>query len=324
MLTGVTTCLNYSQHLEKTLPLNLPFFDKFYVITSKTDKETIKLCKKFKQVTVIKTEVFFDKGAGFYKSKALNVVLDTFDKQQDLWCVILDADVIIPKSFNDKKIEELSKDNIYSYKRDNGVSQWCDKFILGYFQLFNTNSKYYIHNYDTMFTSAAGADVIFSAQWPVSNNIFFKNGIIKHVAQEARDWCGVNVLQNEDLQREEDNLKILNDQQAQILNKTSNISNIYVQALLKTKLTLLEHETQMFYKSIKHVEYLEEKINRAKYEINISRKSKEHLDKIFNDLKRNVENFVNSRREVIEKIKQRVTQEENLVSSLLYQFQDIK
>lgn len=196
MLIGVTTCLNYSKYLKETLHNNIKYFDKFYVITSEKDTDTIDLCKGIEKVSLIKTEVFFDKNAPFYKSKALNLVLDTLSKEEDIWCAIIDADVLLPETFKQVDLKSLDKNCIYSYKRDTGVSIAYEGYIIGYFQLFNTQSIYYNFNYDLMFRTAAGSDLIFSMQWPLKNNIFFVQDVIKHISLPGINWCGVDSYEN--------------------------------------------------------------------------------------------------------------------------------
>ena len=46
-IEGISVCVGYSDFLAQTLPWNLQHFDKFVVVTSYDDAETIELCRKF-------------------------------------------------------------------------------------------------------------------------------------------------------------------------------------------------------------------------------------------------------------------------------------
>lgn len=267
MLIGVTTCLNYSSHLKKTLHHNIEFFDKFYIITSKNDTQTIDLCKDIEKIVLIKTEVFFDKNAPFYKSKALNLVLDTLVKGEDIWCAIMDADVILPIDFKQIDFKKLDKDCIYSYKRDKGVSEH-NGYVIGYFQLFNIESKYYNFNYDLMFRTAAGSDLIFSIQWPQKNNIFFKQGEIKHVALSGKDWCGV-------------------------YNSPHIIERVN---------TLQQLKSMLFMRELRMLEEYKVKSENFKKQLNIPINLKTQLSNNDEDLKRNIKTFIKQQERFISKM----------------------
>jgi len=326
MIIGVTTCLNYSQHLKVTLPTNVEFFDKFYVITSSTDKETIDVCKKLNnnKIIIIETEAFFEKGAGFYKSKALNVVLDTLDKQQDLWCVVLDADVVIPECFKAIELDTLSKDNIYSYKRDVGNTRYNDSLIIGYFQLFNTSSQYYLHNYDLLFITACGGDVMFSAQWPIPNNVIFEYGLIKHQSVPGADWCGTHKVIKDDINQQECINKTLELKQAQPLTQISKITNANLHFLLETKLALLQIEHIFLMCDRGHKENFKAKLVEVKTEQSVLRNTLQQNNLCLDILVQNTENFINNHTSKIEKIKREITHEEVSVRELLTTLQEVK
>lgn len=326
MYIGVTTCLNYSQYLKITLPANIKFFDKFYVITSSTDKETIEVCKELNnnKVVIVETEAFFEKGAGFYKSKALNVVLDTLDRQQDLWCVILDADIIIPECFKAVELDTLSKDNIYSYKREKGNTKFNDTFVVGYFQLFNTSSHYYLHNYDLQFITACGGDVIFSAQWPQSNNIIFDTGIIKHISIPSVDWCGTHTELKNNINQQECVNKALELQQTLSLTQISKITNTTLRFLLVTKLKLIHLERVHLKRDKANKENLKAKLEEIKIEQEILQSTVQQNNLSLSILVQTTEDFINNHASKIEKIKLGITQEEKTLQELITTLQEVK
>ena len=48
MISGIialTVCINYSDYLENTLPYNRQYFTEYYIVTEKTDINTIKLAE---------------------------------------------------------------------------------------------------------------------------------------------------------------------------------------------------------------------------------------------------------------------------------------
>ncbi len=293
MLIGVTTCLNYSPYLKETLLHNIRFFDKFYVITSKKDKDTIKLCKKIEKVILIKTEVFFDNNAPFYKSKALNLVLDTLAKEENIWCAIIDADVLLPEAFEQIDFKNLDKDCIYSYKRNKGISV-VTKYILGYFQLFNTQSVYYNFNYDLMFRTAAGSDIIFSMQWPSSNNIIFEQGVIKHISLPAENWCGVDEYEDRIQKFIEEIKPFVNNKFNESVTEKVLIDK-YVDFIKKMKGSLFQQELNLLYNYKKAIKTNKERLNSLK---NFKTNSFQNNKNIKEDIKK----FINNQKVFIDRI----------------------
>ena len=53
MLLCITVSTNYSDILEVIMSQNLKFIDKWFIITSKSDKSTINLIQNNKKITVI-------------------------------------------------------------------------------------------------------------------------------------------------------------------------------------------------------------------------------------------------------------------------------
>ena len=113
-MRAITTCVDYDDYLSVTLPLNIGLFKKFYVVTSTEDTATQDLCNQH-GATVIITDRFYEEGAIFNKGKAINEALNIIkEESDDGWVCHLDADIILPKGFNDALLET---DTIYGCPR---------------------------------------------------------------------------------------------------------------------------------------------------------------------------------------------------------------
>ena len=163
-LEGVTVCVGYSDYLKVTLPMNLRHFDKFVVVTDKTDERTIELCKSMGVECVISKRIH-ENGAPFNKGKAINEGLARLSMED--WVLHLDADTILPFNFRyllsssvlnpgcmyyTKRIE-MRRTFIPMYLKMIGVNPMIRDLICGamvedrgygpwgYFQLFSANAK---------------------------------------------------------------------------------------------------------------------------------------------------------------------------------------
>lgn len=114
-IEAVTVCVNYSDFLAHTLPLNKHHFDHWVVITSREDRETQRLCKHH-NVECLVTDRFTENGDKFNKAKGINEGLLYHSKRE--WMVHIDADIVLPPMF--RQIVErmsLNKDVIYGADR---------------------------------------------------------------------------------------------------------------------------------------------------------------------------------------------------------------
>ena len=73
-LEVVTTCLNYGDFLDQTLPFNLPHIDRMVVVTGHNDLVTREVCRKW-SVECVVTDCFTERGEQFNKGAAINVGL---------------------------------------------------------------------------------------------------------------------------------------------------------------------------------------------------------------------------------------------------------
>lgn len=93
-LQAVTVCVNYSDFLAETLPMNIRHFDRFVVVTSPEDLETQRLCDYYNVECVI-TDVIGSRWGDFEKGKGINAGLGFLDLDGS-WLLHLDADIALP------------------------------------------------------------------------------------------------------------------------------------------------------------------------------------------------------------------------------------
>lgn len=114
-LEAVTVCVDYSDFLAHTLPLNRQHFDHWIIVTSKGDFETQRLCKHY-NVECLTTDKFYEEGSTFNKAKGINQALEYFSKRD--WMIHIDADIVLPPNFRTMVEKmELEKDKIYGVDR---------------------------------------------------------------------------------------------------------------------------------------------------------------------------------------------------------------
>jgi hypothetical protein len=79
-LEGILTCVNYSDYLRITLPINKQIFDNLVVVTHHKDLDTQNLCKEF-GVEYVLTDSFYKNDATFNKGAAINVGISALNKK---------------------------------------------------------------------------------------------------------------------------------------------------------------------------------------------------------------------------------------------------
>lgn len=111
----VTTCVEYSDFLAHTLPLNQNLFDRMIVVTAPWDKATRKVCETHR-VEYVETNRFMETHGEFRKGYGINVGLDKLSK--DAWIVHMDSDIILPSHFKDViAIADLDSTMVYGIDR---------------------------------------------------------------------------------------------------------------------------------------------------------------------------------------------------------------
>lgn len=196
-LEAVTVCVNYSDFLAYTLPINKTIFNSMVVVTSPEDTDTQRLCN-YHNVQCIKTKAFYDDGASFNKAKGINEGLDFLHKRD--WVCHIDADVYLPP-FTRKMFDNLyfDKTKIYGIDRlmcpdfeswskfitkpkliyENYFLMHLDSFPIaartmqynesgylpiGYFQMFHPQGSG-VSKYPSQHDGADRTDVLFCKKW---------------------------------------------------------------------------------------------------------------------------------------------------------------
>lgn len=93
-LEGVIVCINYSDFLKVTLPVNKQYFDRLVVVTDTKDTETAKVCS-FYNVQCIQTDAFYVDGSTM-ANKALGINEGLKVLKKDGWVLQMDADIWLP------------------------------------------------------------------------------------------------------------------------------------------------------------------------------------------------------------------------------------
>jgi hypothetical protein len=96
-IEAVTVSVDYSKWLEKCVS-NDDKFDKWVIVTHRSDIDTQTLCKKHGLGCVLSDRVFAD-GALFAKGRAINDGLSVLDR--DAWLVHMDGDICLPDNFRE-------------------------------------------------------------------------------------------------------------------------------------------------------------------------------------------------------------------------------
>jgi hypothetical protein len=225
----VVTCVNHSDFLAHTLPLNLRHFDKIVVCTSPHDKATQKVCDYY-GVQVWLTDAFQSQWEGiFCKGAGINQGLARLDK--DAWVLLLDADIVLPPNFR-KVLEAADLDTSMIYGADRAefksFEDW-EKFYaapepcvqgagffihithtgqqlgtrvsfpheggyvpIGFFQLWHADSG--DMKYPEGHTDAGREDSHFPIQWPRKKRALIPEIVVYHLESEsapmAVNWRG--------------------------------------------------------------------------------------------------------------------------------------
>lgn len=201
----ILICVEYDDLLSLTLPNNLQHLrkdlgDDCMVVTAPHDKRTQDLCGQL-NVNVYQTDAFYRNGAKFNKGLAFEEAFDVYGRHG--WMLILDADIILPKSLD--YLRNCRSGNIYgTYRRIlNRPERWHrlfdirtirrerDNEIAGYFQYFCCEDPVLKTRpwYDVTFAHAGGADSYFQSLWPKHCRFKLNEDVI-HLGPRDKNWYG--------------------------------------------------------------------------------------------------------------------------------------
>lgn len=190
----VIVCVNYSDFLKITYPYNKHYFckDKFIVITSPEDNETISYCQK-QGIRYRIYNDFYKNASKFNKSGAImSTQYFIHELFYNDWVLLMDADVILPFDF-DKMFErkELDKNTLYSLKRmdyatkedwqlKKNLKPYAGPPFMGYMQLYHNKHMFYHANSH----SAVGCDHIFAMRFS-KKEFLDKNAYVTHLGVDT-------------------------------------------------------------------------------------------------------------------------------------------
>ncbi len=225
-LEAVVVCVDYSDFLAATLPINVRFFDRLVVISTPDDYRTEVVCDCV-GVELIKTDVFNKEKGEFCKGKGINEGLSRLLMSD--WVVHLDADIVLPGNTR-RSLEKAELDPTCVYGIDRfscrSYEDWCrysahprpvlqhDTMVhpwlfpvgtricrgqyggylpIGFLQLWNPKGSD-VFSYPENHTRADRTDVLFSLNWPRRKRILLPEIIGIHLESEqapsGANWSG--------------------------------------------------------------------------------------------------------------------------------------
>jgi len=169
-LDAVTVCINYADYLVHTIG-NRECFDRWLIVTTESDEETIQVCKD-NDIEYCFTDRVTEEGK-FYKGRGINDGLLKLDPQD--WVCLIDADTLLmAEEFNRLKVGQ-NEDSIIGVQGRFPVSSSQDilglrsleeirdtdlehlRLLIGYFQMWHSNMRKF---YPEQWHHAGGDDII--------------------------------------------------------------------------------------------------------------------------------------------------------------------
>lgn len=208
MISFICVCVNYADYLEETLKYNYSIFDNIYIITTQSDNKTKEIAKKYSNISIIETDIFYKNNHPFNKGAAINLALQSI-KNAD-WILIGDADCIYPHNLKNLIIN-LDKNCLYGMKR---TIVSCSKelneiltgkhqpklrlekamhYTPGYFQLLNLSADKFINKQIKYpeFPTAQRVDRWFAKyNFPYNERKIIDESFVIHLGPTTINWSG--------------------------------------------------------------------------------------------------------------------------------------
>lgn len=203
-MRAVIVCVDYSDYLAITLPINRHHFEDMLVITSLDDTATIRLANT-NDCKVHATNSFYD-NAYFNKYKALEQGLDIFGRHG--WLCILDADIVwphiiqpippdrfrFPKEYIENPLN-LTIGKLYVPQRHmcpsiEELGPVRDEEFAGYSQIFHASDPVLGKPpWHEQWKHAGGGDSFFAKKWIAKNQVRPPFNVL-HIGEPGINWCG--------------------------------------------------------------------------------------------------------------------------------------
>lgn len=208
MISFICVCVDYSDYLEETLKYNHYIFNDIYIITTRSDCATKEIVKKYSNVSIVETDIFYKDNHPFNKGAALNIGLQNI-KNKD-WILIGDADCIYPNNLANL-VANLDKNCLYGMRREivnsskvlhdilvgknkpNPKLEKAMHYTPGYFQLFNTSSDKWLNKIITYpeFPTAQRVDRWFAKYNFLPNERkIIDEAFVIHLGPTTINWSG--------------------------------------------------------------------------------------------------------------------------------------
>ena len=199
ILEAVTICVNFSDILAHTLPLNKRHFDRMVVVRDSQDIGTYNVCRHH-HVECLTTDQFYTNEQAFNKGNGINHGLSALSLSD--WVCHLDADIVLPPRFRDllERVVQPDPECIYGIDRmmcptfDDWlayvvapVTQHADEIFvnaepfplgariakldgegyvpIGFFQLWNAAASG-VRDYPNIHGDAGRGDMLHALKWP--------------------------------------------------------------------------------------------------------------------------------------------------------------
>jgi hypothetical protein len=132
-LEAVSVCVGYSDFLRETAPLNKSYFDRWVIVTSKDDTDTMDLCQHL-SLTCLVTDDFYRNGK-FNKGRGIMRGFNALSCRD--FVMHIDSDIALPPEFpHALAMANLDERKIYGFDRMNvkGWDAWEKVKASGYRQ----------------------------------------------------------------------------------------------------------------------------------------------------------------------------------------------
>lgn len=192
---SITVCVNFADKLRMVLDFNSVMIKKMYIVTDPSDKDTIELCKSYKNVEILLCSDVHKMGAKFNKSGLIKFAqVKVTPLHREDWIIILDADTILPVDFWKDSIQQIShftENTVYLLKRkifhsnEDLAEGKCSEIQngCGFFQLYYNKNKMY----SDFSTTAGECDSLFQSLFRNQKEL---SGFCIHLGHNGLDWNG--------------------------------------------------------------------------------------------------------------------------------------
>lgn len=204
---AVTISVHYGDILKYSLPALKPHADRVLVLTTPDDTQTQEVCKS-NGVECLRTIEFYAKGHPMNLGRGYNVGFNHLDWSQFGWCMLMNADIILPKDFSQrlpalnplclygarrwmckrpedwKKFRELGDRAKWRLKDDQKFGA-----VPGYLQLFSVHRfrQLWPRGYPIHYQTAGHADLRFAKRWGSMCQLWLPVDVI-HLGPDGVNW----------------------------------------------------------------------------------------------------------------------------------------